>query len=164
MLHIINGDLLISDCDILAHQANCEGVMNSGIAQKIAKMYPMALEADRSYEHNMGFPRLGRFSYAQSEGKYIVNLYGQLRYRRRSEPLGTKKTSHYMLARAVDAMMSKAKSWEEREGKILKIGLPYGIGCVRGGGDWHIVSDLLQELCYLHKHEMFLYRWEPKLK
>ena len=35
MIKIIDGDLLNSEADIICHQVNCQGKMNSGVAKQI---------------------------------------------------------------------------------------------------------------------------------
>ena len=35
MIKIIDGDLLTSNTDIIAHQVNCKGAFNSGVAKAI---------------------------------------------------------------------------------------------------------------------------------
>ena len=39
-MEIINGDLLKSSCIYIAHQVNCMGKMNSGVAKQIRETYP----------------------------------------------------------------------------------------------------------------------------
>ena len=35
MVRIIEGDLMNAQCDIIAHQVNCQGAFNSGVAKAI---------------------------------------------------------------------------------------------------------------------------------
>ncbi|GAB6429216.1 hypothetical protein bcgnr5378_28220 [Bacillus cereus] len=156
MIYIIEQDLLLSDCEIICHQANCEMVMGSGIAKSIKEKYPLAYEADRNFELK-GNARFGQFSFAKQDKTYIVNLYGQLRYRRKGEP-PSRKTSYLMLSKAIHKMLVKIKEWERVEGRELKLGMPYNIGCGRAGGDWHVVVALIEELSYLHKKDIYLYK------
>ncbi|KZD66342.1 macro domain-containing protein [Bacillus cereus] len=156
MIYIIDQDLLLSNCEIICHQANCEMVMGSGIAKSIKEKYPLAYEADRNFELK-GNARFGHYSFAKQEQTYIVNLYGQLRYRRKGEP-PSRKTSYLMLSKAINKMLVKIKEWEKVEGRELKLGMPYNIGCGRAGGDWHVVVALIEELSYLHKKDIYLYK------
>ena len=39
-----NGNLLDSSADIIAHQTNCSGSMNSGVAKAIKEKYPRVYE------------------------------------------------------------------------------------------------------------------------
>ena len=50
---IINktGDLLKSDCDIIVHQVNVNGIMGGGIARQIAEQNPILLQ-DYEYHCN----------------------------------------------------------------------------------------------------------------
>lgn len=40
MIKYIIGDALNTDCDILCHQVNLQGVMGGGIAKQIAQRFP----------------------------------------------------------------------------------------------------------------------------
>ena len=40
MIHYVQGDITKSDCDIICHQVNCQGVMNSGVAKAIREKWP----------------------------------------------------------------------------------------------------------------------------
>ena len=40
MVHYVKGDVTKSDCDIICHQVNCQGVMNSGVAKAIREKWP----------------------------------------------------------------------------------------------------------------------------
>ena len=49
MIKIINGDIFSGTEDIICHQVNTLGVMGSGIALQIKKLYPMVFTAYRMF-------------------------------------------------------------------------------------------------------------------
>ena len=40
----VNGDIFDTDCDIIVHQTNCQGVMGHGIALQVKEKYPSVYE------------------------------------------------------------------------------------------------------------------------
>lgn len=49
MITYRNGDLLKSNCNIICHQVNCQGVMGAGIAKQIRLTYPSVFKAYEDY-------------------------------------------------------------------------------------------------------------------
>ena len=44
MIRYIKGDITKSNCDIICHQVNCQGKMNSGVAKAIRAKWPKVYE------------------------------------------------------------------------------------------------------------------------
>lgn len=153
MIYTVEGNLLTSDCNIIAHQANCFNVMGSGVAKQIRSMYPEAYIADRDFP----LPpekRLGHCSYVQSSNKVVIfNLYGQYSYGR-----GRSHTDIRALNSALLYMLEILDA--NNVPKNAKIGLPNKIGCVRGGGDWSTVYKMLEEI--FMDRDLYLYNYTPK--
>ena len=136
------GDILRSDCDVVMHQANCQSTMGSGIAKQIRAEFPVVYEVDcastLSPEH-----KLGTFTYAavQNNGKNIeiVNLYGQLFY-------GAERKLYTNYKALKSALFGYLADRMVREGTLsqLKIGVPKYMGCARAGGDWKVVTGILE--------------------
>jgi O-acetyl-ADP-ribose deacetylase (regulator of RNase III) len=159
MLHVCDGDLLQSDCTVIIHQANCFSSMEGGIAKQIKRLYPEAYDADmqdpRSPEE-----RLGSFSYAviRRDLRLIVNLYGQYRYQGTA---GEVLTDYGALEKGLRACLNQLDKIREKEGLHRvpeKIGLPFGIGCGLGGGDWETVRRILAMVSRDTGKPLYLYR------
>src|SRR6185369_11634813 len=81
MIKQIDGNLLDSPTDLIAHCCNCFCVMGAGVAAGIRTKYPEAYEADcktKKGDHK----KLGTVSFAQVKTpdnsiKGVVNIYGQ---------------------------------------------------------------------------------------
>ncbi len=136
------GDLLEGDCDIIAHQANCFKIMGGGIARAIKAIYPAAYDADVKFTFSPD-QRLGMTSYTKTTGvngleKTIFNLYGQY-------DLGTdeRHTDYKALTSALESMMETINVVSSPEAKI---GVPYKMGCDLAGGDWNVVSEILDRV------------------
>jgi O-acetyl-ADP-ribose deacetylase (regulator of RNase III) len=143
----IKGNLLDAfdhcDVDVIAHQCNCFCNMGSGIAPQIAKRYPGAQAVD-SATIKGDSDKLGTFTraviprtvygYGIKEG-IVYNLYGQYGYGGNGV-----NTKYECLKQAMQKMQQQLKD-ESNEGII---GLPL-IGCGLGGGDWEVVSEIINE-------------------
>ena len=145
----IKGNLLDAfdrgDVDVIAHQCNCFCTMGSGIAPQIAKRYPAARAADNAtVKGDSG--KLGTFTRAMISrnvngetigGGVVYNLYGQFGYGGQRM-----RTNYYALKRALKSMQNDLNALGKGD-RI--IGLPL-IGCGLGGGDWEVVSEIINEV------------------
>lgn len=156
-LFLVEGDLLKSDCTIILHQCNCFGKMGAGLAKQIAKIYPEAYLADKSeIVHSIGNKsRLGDYSFAVTknvntgETLLIFNVYGQYNYGRGLQ------TSYGALTLALDGAFS---SIEIASLEKVKIGVPYKMGCDRAGGEWDIVSEILELISRKYDLDIYIYK------
>ena len=133
-LNIYNGDLLKCNCDIIAHQVNCQGIMGAGIAEQIRLTYPDVF-SDYSALFTKYTPKelFGKMSVTKVDKYYIANLFGQYdigRYNR--------QTDYEKLQEALLALKSFAKQMN-----VKSIGFPYRLGCGLAGGNWEIVSNII---------------------
>jgi len=144
----IKGNLLDAfdrgDVGIIAHQCNCFCNMGSGIAPQIAKRYPAARLADNATTKGDS-DKLGTFTRAiisrnvngeTIDDGIVYNLYGQYGYGGNGV-----NTKYDRLKQAMQKMQQQLKD-ECDEGII---GLPL-IGCGLGGGDWEVVSKIINEV------------------
>lgn len=126
--------LLTGEVDYLLHVCNCQGVMGSGIALQIKNKIP---EAFRSYKHHEsvnGKVILGKIS----SGGNVVNLHAQEFY----GIDGNRYLNYEALITALE-QTNKCLSKFPRE---TKIAIPYLMGCDRAGGDWDIVSTMVDKV------------------
>lgn len=138
MVTIHEGDLLASNCEVICHQTNCMGAMGSGIAKAIRATYPEAYHALRD-RFEQGAAAVGEVDFVPTirSGflRCVVNCYGEKDYL----PRGAVHTNYEALQHCFD------KIKEEFAGKNYTIGFPYKIGCGLAGGDWNIVSKMIEE-------------------
>lgn len=132
MIEVINGDLLKTDADIIAHQVNNKGVMGSGVAKQIRAKYP---EAYLLYRRFFGHGAMGNCQIVKTyDGKEVANLFGQDTYGR----TGT----HTNYAALRKAMLQLAQYAKENNKTVA---MPYGIGCGLGGGSQEVVYRIIEE-------------------
>jgi len=127
----IKGNLLDlfdkGEFEIIGHGANCQGIMEAGIALQIKERYPDAYYADRYCELGPT-EKLG--NYSCSDDETIFNFYTQ-----------------YNLGNCAEYIWLKSalkKFAIDYYGNKLSIGLPQ-IGCGIGGLKWELVSTIIKK-------------------
>lgn len=121
------GDLLKSECDIIAHQVNLDGIMGGGLALQIADKYPNCeVEYKKMVENNIS---LGDIFYSKERDCIIANCFTQDKYY---------NTNYSALKKAFAQLRFDA----ERLGN-LTVGIPHGYGCGIANGEWGIVEEII---------------------
>lgn len=120
--------------------------MGAGIAKSIASAYPICFkEYKKLCKETAPSALLGEVYFYQSEDKIIANIFGQ-------KSIGKGLHTNY------DALRSGLEI-VCRYAKLLNVtvGIPYKIGCGLAGGDWNIVSQMIEEIfdgdnvtCYVY--------------
>jgi O-acetyl-ADP-ribose deacetylase (regulator of RNase III) len=139
MLKIIEGSLLDSDCQYIAHQCNCYSRHGAGLASALFKAFPWAdVYAKRSESRNdvSLFGSITIHGDPKRNQRYVINIYGQLKPGKPS--------------RGSDSPESRLEAFDKALGQIAEspelksIGFPYGIGCGLAGGDWNKYESFLE--------------------
>lgn len=157
MIHYVKGNLLDSDCDYICHQVNCQGVMGSGIARQIRERWPEVYDAyvewhkscsaegpdGHPYQYMLGNILTVPISMEQS----IINMAAQNRYGYD----GMKYTSY-------DAFWLCLRHIADSVPKRCAIGFPKNIGCGLGGGNWKVISALIEEILG-NDYEVYIYEY-----
>lgn len=143
MITIIDGDLLSSNADIIAHQVNCQGKMNSGVAKQIREKYPDVYNVYMKWcEMCVKYKDvlLGRCQLVKTRnGKLIANLFGQLGY-------GYDGKQYTDLNALKNAMINLRDYHIRYMDKATVVAMPYKIGCARGGANWDDVYKIIDEI------------------
>lgn len=137
-MRVVQGDLLVlalrGEFDVIVHGCNCMCAMGKGIALAIKQQFPQAFYADLQTGKGSRF-KLGQLSWAKVETDYgplvVVNAYTQYDFK------GEGRKADYHAIRS--AMQSVA-----REFGASRIGYPR-IGAGLAGGDWSIISAIIDE-------------------
>lgn len=141
-----NGDIFAGEWNGMVHCANLHNVMGGGIARLVRAKFPEAYEADSKVSD----PKLGSFSFASvcvcTEFNLkvdVFNLYGQKGIGNDGHPMN--RNARY------DAIHDGVWSICELisckyPNKQYKLAFPYGMGCGLAGGDWNIVSAILESV------------------
>ena len=135
-MQIIKGDLLEIEVGIIAHQVNCKGVMGAGLAKVLRAKYPVCFESYSRY-CKAGQFKLGMVQFCKVNSQlFVCNLAGQDNY-------GTQscQTDYDALATCLTKLHLKSL-----ELNLIPY-LPYRLGCGLAGGNWDVVSQLIEVHC-----------------
>lgn len=162
MIEIINGDLLEAfdrnEVDVIGHCANMQNTFGTGIAKSIRERYPQAYKADTEwwnnyqedgYGHSYSFAKV--FTFVEdpllADPQHIFNLYGQEFYGREKRQI-----NYGRISQALYDMSEHIHRYNDS----FNVGFPYLMGCDRAGGDWSIVSEMIEY--YFKNLEVKIYK------
>lgn len=152
MIHCIKGNLLNSDCDYICHQVNCQGVMGSGIAKQIRERWPEVYSEYKAYckyckKHNLNM--LGHIFDVpvNDDSKCVINMFAQSNYGYD----GKLYTSYDAFYKCLTEIRKTVRGGT--------IGFPKNIGCGLGGGNWSVISTLIEEILG-QDYEVYIYELE----
>jgi O-acetyl-ADP-ribose deacetylase (regulator of RNase III) len=139
----VNTNLLEYQLDGFGHQCNCFHTMGAGIAASIKTKYPEAYKADLVFGRRGDISKLGKMSVAKTyDEKYVYNLYGQY-----SMGGWNRQTNYEALYTALEKVKEHALN-----NLVKRLGFPRNMGCVLGGGDWRVVSALIESVFSGEEH------------
>lgn len=151
-IRTINSDILQADTDVIIHQVNCQGVMGAGLALQIRFKYPEVYKQYQSYcaHYPNTKDMLGHIQsicVGNDPLLYIVNLFGQdnLGY-------GWRFTNY-------DALRSCLTQVNKRF-KGRRVAVPYKMSCGLAGGDWTVVSKMIEDT--LTDCQVTYYKYTPE--
>jgi O-acetyl-ADP-ribose deacetylase (regulator of RNase III) len=133
------GDLFSTEIHYILHACNSKGVMGSGVAKTVRARYPLAYEKYTLW-CSRGF-RLGTSLLVACEDKIIINAVTQQNYGKVVEQTGPNPVRYT----SYDAVADVFEGLE----KVIPnstIAMPL-IGCALGGGDWSVVSAIIESTC-----------------
>lgn len=137
---IINEDITEATEPIIIHQVNCRDVMGSGVAKALFTKWPEVKlqyhEFNAPFVENSTQDRLlGLLNLVTVGDKTIINAYTQNYFGKDG-----KQYTDYVAVRKVFSYVSAELLNDD------KIAIPYLYGCGLGGGDWGIVSGIIEEI------------------
>ena len=149
------GNLLQSDCNIICHQVNCQGVMGAGIAKQIRNKYPEMYSQYHkecaSITNLLGKTHL----YEVGENKYIANMYAQ----NEIYPMGVRHTDYDAFVQCCEELRDQVKILMENNPSVhYKIGFPYNIGCGLAGGNWNIILGILCDIFLYKEYDVEIWK------
>lgn len=133
MITYHNGNLLESECDIICHQVNLQGIMGDGLALQITTKYP---DCEKEYklfctEYGDG---LVDFYQIPNTNKYIAHCFSQ-EY--------NFDTNYELVKRCFELVREFARPSKD---EIVTIGVPFKYGCGIANGDWNKVESIFKDI------------------
>lgn len=141
-----------NEMDYLIHQVNCQGAFGSGLAYSIAKHFPEAKEEYQNYVQYEGKGKhlLGNVLNTQCG---IWHLFGQLYYGRS----GKVYTDYTAVKKGLDKIATVLG------GTNSVVGIPYKMSCGLAGGDWGIISNIIEDAFRTTGCDIVIYKKEVGL-
>jgi O-acetyl-ADP-ribose deacetylase (regulator of RNase III) len=140
------GNLFDTNAKIIAHGVNCQGAFNSGVAGQIARLFPFVKTSYLAKHHGERW-HLGDVQFVEfSTERIFANCATQQFYGRKGK---------FVDYEAVGTCMNKLIDYAES--KCYSIAMPK-IGCGLGGGDWDVVSKIIQEV--LQERKVVIEVWD----
>lgn len=137
MLKHVKGDIFTSNSEFILHQVNCQGVMGSGVAKQVKEKFPWVYGSYKRLcdDRRASGERLLGTAHGVyiDEHRMIINVFAQDHY-----GYDGKCYTNYDALRECLGKINRSC-----RGKTIAI--PYLMGCHRGGGDWDIVSKMINE-------------------
>lgn len=142
MIEEIKGNILNTNCKVIAHGVNCQNVMGSGVAKVLFTKWPRVKGFYHDYfdEFDSGIDGenfLGKVDdiAITRNGPIIVNCFTQQYY-------GYNKKL-YLSYEAVSSCMKKLLKVCEYN-QVKEVAMPK-IGCGLAGGDWSRVKEIIED-------------------
>lgn len=129
--------------NIIAHQVNCVGVYNSGVAKAIRLKYPKAFNEYKTLLNVTTSSNvkdlLGKVQFVSLEegtDTFVANLFGQYNFGYD----GKQYTEYIALRESLESLCLFARIND------YSVALPYLLGSDRGGADWRIVEQIIMDV------------------
>lgn len=126
----IRGDLITTDCEIIAHGCNSRGVMGSGIALQIKNHFPKAYFKYKE-AFNVDGLTVGTIIWGKDNDKLIANCITQITY-------GRDKNTRYVSYKGIRSCMKELN----KQGKSVAMPM---IGAGLGGGNWNTIAEIIEQ-------------------
>lgn len=147
----VNGDLLKSDADYIAHQCNCVTSHGRGLSESLFRKFPYAdiykiREGRKSAAGTVDIrgEDLGR--------RRVINMFGQY------NP-GKPQRTRYDTAQQREIWFRACLSIIAAHIRHRSIAFPHGIGCGLAGGNWRNYESMLQDFAASRNGETYVYRF-----
>ena len=138
MIVVKEGNIFNGNEKIICHQTNCLGIMGGGIALQVRNRYP---EVYKKYSELCSLYKdrterlMGNVQFVETnDGKIIANCFGQ-------NGIGNGVQTDY---NDLYECLKSVKTYAEEH--LVTVSIPYNIGCGLAGGDWNIVSSMIEEI------------------
>ena len=143
-----NGDLLKADVDIICHQVNTR-VMGGGIAYQIRCQFPHVYKKYLNAVRD-GLMTVGSLQVVKIDPEYIPavtekkQVFG-ITFEQGRNNFKIDGNGRYTNYEALYTVLEKLADYCSKNG-VKKIGFPTYMSCVRGGGDWEVVTAMIKSV------------------
>lgn len=134
-MNILCGDILSVESGFIFQSVNCQGVMRSGLAEQIRDKWGIVYDSYKNYcQGKQDFELLGQIVTVPVTDKLtVVNCFNQLYYGRD----GKRYTDYCAVKNSLELFCKTQKDTQDYN-------FPFGFGAGLGGGDWNVISKIIQ--------------------
>lgn len=152
----IKGDITDTELEYIAHGVNCQNVMGSGVAKALFTKFPeVKIEYHKYCKNEKPNSLLGKVNIVFTGEKFIFNCFTQLNYGNDGE----KYVSYSAIIKVFNRIVELVERELDSDGTPI-VAIPK-IGCGLAGGDWNVVSALINETVG-DKLEIWVYELDEK--
>lgn len=150
-----DGDLLTAKTDIIAHQVNCIGAFNSGVAACIRNKFISVffeykvLCYSKSPNDLLGIIQVCKVNDTQE----IANLFGQRSFGYENKRYTSYDGIYDALIKLKEYMVSNNKT---------SVAFPFKMSSDRGGADWNVIEAMIDSAFKDSDISIEIWKYEPK--
>ena len=150
-----DGDLLTAKTDIIAHQVNCIGAFNSGVAACIRnKFISVFFEYKILCYSKSPNDLLGNIQICKvNDTQEVVNLFGQRNFGYDNKRYTSYDGIYDALTKLKDYMVSNNK---------MSVAFPFKMSSDRGGADWNIIEAMIDSAFKDSDISIDIWKYVPK--
>ena len=150
-----DGDLLIAKTDIIAHQVNCIGAFNSGVAACIRnKFISVFFEYKTLCYSKSPNDLLGTIQVCKvNDTQEVANLFGQRSFGYENKRYTSYDGIYDALIKLKEYMVSNNKT---------SVAFPFKMSSDRGGADWNVIEVMIDSAFKDSDISIEIWKYEPK--
>lgn len=150
-----DGDLLTAKTDIIAHQVNCIGAFNSGVAACIRnKFISVFFEYKTLCYSKSPNDLLGTIQVCKvNDTQEIANLFGQRSFGYENKRYTSYDGIYDALIKLKEYMVSNNKT---------SVAFPFKMSSDRGGADWNVIEAMIDSVFKDSDISIEIWKYEPK--
>ena len=133
------GNLITASEHVIIHGCNNRGVMGAGVAMAIRRAFPDTYQAYKNSFKDFGL-ELGEIIWVYEIQKWIGNCITQNGYGKD----GKKYVSYDAIRECMRNINHSSHLKDAHDNTLLSVAMPL-IGAGLGGGDWNIISKIIEE-------------------
>jgi len=156
---IVNGDLLESECTIIAHQCNCKTQSSAGLSKAIFTKFPYS--DAYSERTNPDTPGTIDIRGNGQDKRYVANMFAQYYPsfpKWKNDTAELRKQWFRKCLDYISGFIQENYIIPESLTENVSVGFPYLIGCGLAGGKWKDYENILKDWSKTSQFDVIVYK------